>query len=280
MSKDDLLYVRNMSASESEENEDLQDVWDDSKLNRAYDKALSMANIEVAKRLAMSTNTQVANDGSKTNKPTPNSASKSQKKQNTTWKAGMHCRAVYEEDGLEYEAFVIRVIDTKECVVRFLGYENSEIVKLNSLKPSLGKRERNKQIEEALVDNMDDGLSIRSHTIQDMDVSDRPQSCVSLVSVKRKKSKKNKSKKTSELYLPELPSMPLPDIAHLKNMVAMDLPLPPPPPIGFPTSSHKPDSEDQAISSMLLSWYMSGYYTGLYQGMKRERNEKKHHCEK
>lgn len=32
--------------------------WDDRKLNDAYDKALKIANAEVARRVAMSTNTQ------------------------------------------------------------------------------------------------------------------------------------------------------------------------------------------------------------------------------
>lgn len=33
----------------------------------------------------------------------------------------MHCRAVYEEDGIEYEAVLKRVINDKECVVCFIG---------------------------------------------------------------------------------------------------------------------------------------------------------------
>ena len=36
---------------------DDDDQWDDKKLNTAYDKAVKIANIEVAKRVAMSTNT-------------------------------------------------------------------------------------------------------------------------------------------------------------------------------------------------------------------------------
>lgn len=38
-------------------------MWDDKKLNDAYDKALKMANAEVAKRVAMSTNTEHGNKG-------------------------------------------------------------------------------------------------------------------------------------------------------------------------------------------------------------------------
>lgn len=36
----------------------MESAWDDRKLTVAYDKALKIANAEVAKRVAMSTNTQ------------------------------------------------------------------------------------------------------------------------------------------------------------------------------------------------------------------------------
>lgn len=37
----------------------------------------------------------------------------------------MPCRAIYEGDGQEYEAFILRLISDTECVVRFLGlYED------------------------------------------------------------------------------------------------------------------------------------------------------------
>ncbi|CAG9790795.1 unnamed protein product [Diatraea saccharalis] len=52
----DLLYY-----SESYDEDVDEDIWDDRKLNDAYDKALRIANAEVAKRVAMSTNTQHKN---------------------------------------------------------------------------------------------------------------------------------------------------------------------------------------------------------------------------
>lgn len=33
----------------------------------------------------------------------------------------MPCRSIYEGDGLEYEAFILRMINKDECVVRYLG---------------------------------------------------------------------------------------------------------------------------------------------------------------
>ena len=37
------------------------------------------------------------------------------------WKPGMSCRLVYSEDGLEYEAVVVKFVDNGDCVVRYLG---------------------------------------------------------------------------------------------------------------------------------------------------------------
>lgn len=47
--------------SESDKGEEeSDDVWDDSKLKDAYDRALKIANAEVARRVAMSTNNSKA----------------------------------------------------------------------------------------------------------------------------------------------------------------------------------------------------------------------------
>ncbi|KPJ03072.1 Survival motor neuron protein [Papilio xuthus] len=208
MSNCELLYVKGMNLSETDETVE-EDIWDDRKLNDAYDKALKIANAEVAKRVAMSTNTQnlVKNpekDQTKTKNDISPQKLKCPQKKSVKWQAGMPCRAVYDEDGQEYEAFVLRIINDKECIVKFL-----------------------------------DGSF-------------------------QKKKKSNKKKNQRKMNFPDVPIF---NPTMLGNLNSMDMPLPPPPPIGF--GSEHDSSEDQAISSMLLSWYMSGYYTGLYQGMKR-----------
>ncbi|XP_026752889.2 survival motor neuron protein [Galleria mellonella] len=285
MSNNEVLYVKGMNVSESDGDDDEQDIWDDRKLNDAYDKALRIANAEVAKRIAMSTNTQRKNSGQPDDKKekifAKPSLSKGKKKEsNTKWKSGMHCRAVYEEDGCEYEAFILTILNEKECVVRFLGYENSEIVPISTLKPTLGKNERTKQIEEALQDKVENPYASTSEPDQmELGTSrDEGTSNPDLTQEERsfsrkqkaKKKKNNQNKYINGFELPELP-LPVPNLTMLSNHGSNDMPLPPPPPLGF-QSSNRSDSEDQAISSMLLSWYMSGYYTGLYQGLKRARD--------
>ncbi|CAG5059206.1 unnamed protein product [Parnassius apollo] len=285
MSNCEILYAKGMYLSETEDDAAEEDIWDDRKLNDAYDKALKIANTDVAKRLAMSTNTQhfpqkptqpnSEKGHSKIKKETSSqsAATKNAQKKTIQWKAGMPCRAIYEGDGQEYEAFVLRLISDQECVVRFLGYENSEIVSISTLKPTLGKHERTRQIQQAFCDKADDGFASQS-PIDNMECSDVGTSPGSTDGSFQRK-KKTPKKKRNQRMMNTLADLPMEMInpAMLANLGSMDMPLPPPPPIGF-TNEHT-DSEEQAISSMLLSWYMSGYYTGLYQGMKRAKENRR-----
>ncbi|KAI5651499.1 survival motor neuron protein (SMN) domain-containing protein [Phthorimaea operculella] len=150
MPKNDVLYCKGMNMSHSESEVDIsEEKWDDEQLNAAYDKALKLANVEVAKRIAMATNSSgKKNEGKdKSRKP-----SKKQGSKKLQWSSGMPCRAIYEEDGLEYEAFVLRILNDKECIVKFLGYDNSETVDIETMKPSLGKEAQRRQMEQAMLD--------------------------------------------------------------------------------------------------------------------------------
>ncbi|XP_046547647.1 survival motor neuron protein 1-like isoform X2 [Haliotis rubra] len=58
--------------------------------------------------------------------------------------------------------------------------------------------------------------------------------------------------------------------AHAGGPRVPPMPPPPPPP---PLMSEDVVSDDEALSSMLISWYMSGYHTGYYQGLQRGRQQ-------
>ncbi|XP_026727655.1 survival motor neuron protein isoform X2 [Trichoplusia ni] len=296
MSKSEILYVKGMNISESEGDDD--DPWDDKKLNDAYDKAVRIANVEVAKRVAMSTNTPSTTTEpvffSKKDKSSTKSYSAKKKesaqnmnhnvKTNETlkeikWKPGMPCRLVYMEDGMEYEAVFIRSIENDECIVKYLGYETQEIVQIDVLKPSMGKEARTRQIKEARREQTEDSFDSQSPNLEAMETSDRVMSpdSVDRSSQRRKKSSKKKKNQSRHFHvtggfdLPEMP--PMPNLSMLRNLGTGEMPMPPPP-MNF-SSLDRSDSEEQAISSMLLSWYMSGYYTGLYQGLKRAKESRR-----
>lgn len=285
-----LLYVKGMNLSESEGDDD--DQWDDKKLNDAYDKAVRIANVEVAKRVAMSTNTQGSSNDPTFSSKKEKLATKPAKKKATIlstntngisddkpkeskWKPGMPCRCVYADDGLEYEAVIVRIVDDNDCVVKYLGYDNQELVSLDSLKPSLGKDARAQQIKDARREQTEDSYGSLSPNVDGVECSDRVPSPDSIGRSSQKKKKPSKKKKNQArginingFELPEMP--PIPNMSMLRNQLgSMEMPMPPPP-MAF--SMDRSDNEDQAISSMLLSWYMSGYYTGLYQGLKRAKD--------
>ena len=70
------------------------------------------------------------------------------------WAANDHCRAVYTEDGVEYEALVLSVDADEEgyryAKVRFVGYGNEETYWLEELKPSKGEATRRAQTMKAV----------------------------------------------------------------------------------------------------------------------------------
>ncbi|CAK1542347.1 unnamed protein product [Leptosia nina] len=265
MSKSEVLYVKGMDMSESEDD---GNAWDDRKLNDAYDKAIKIANIEIAKRIAMSTNTQTSNADKKLLTKNQKAQTKSKVKK-TAWKVGMPCRAVYDEDGLEYEAYIVSIIKQNECIVQFLGYNNLQVVELSSLLPSL-EPEGHKTFE--IKSDQDDG-GFESQSLHS-DEPDLNKPNTALLDTRRdshknnKKTGKNKKVKQQSFNDFTLPDIPMPDMSAIRNLGLMEMPLPPPPP-----QLGAVQNEQQAVSSMLLSWYMSGYYTGLYQGMKRAKEE-------
>lgn len=62
---------------------------------------------------------------------------------------GSFCRAIFSEDGQEYEAVINSINDsegTQYCEVEFLGYGNVESIWMNDLKPSAGEAARKAQV--------------------------------------------------------------------------------------------------------------------------------------
>ena len=69
------------------------------------------------------------------------------------WAVGDPCRAVFQEDGVEYEG-TIRSIDTdgegnRYANILYIGFDNEETQWLDELKPSKGEAARDAQIREA-----------------------------------------------------------------------------------------------------------------------------------
>ncbi|KAK9506131.1 hypothetical protein O3M35_008122 [Rhynocoris fuscipes] len=145
---DSVLYMRNekMSASEDEFQEN---IWDDTLLIQAYNRAVNSAKEKVASKLNLengvsqeSTSPQVPASNSRIKKSKKNSPAQN----NEAWTVGMFCRCTYSEDGVEYEA-VVQDMNLRKgiCRVKYIGYNNEEDVNISELKPSYGPEARRNQ---------------------------------------------------------------------------------------------------------------------------------------
>lgn len=236
MSEDsNVLFIRgNRSKSDNE------DVWDDTALIQAYDKAVNLAKEEVAKRIAMDTQTQHAKQKSQNSKCS-NYKQKSFKK----WTVGAPCRAVYSADGQVYEATISKIYQNSGmCTVKFVGYQNTEKVAINSLLESEGLQSQIAQQKEALAQK-DNEESIESDT-----------STSNLQGSKQI----NGEKMDCDTEDPRLfKNSFMPGLGYFNPILDTMPPAPPLPPL----MAKLPENDGDALSSMLMSWYLSGFHTGL-----------------
>ncbi|XP_068693287.1 survival motor neuron protein-like isoform X2 [Montipora foliosa] len=126
-----LELCRNRAA----DNDASADIWDDTALIEAYDKAIS------AIKSGGKTNSPKSKGGGKNRKQQYSKKKDSKNNAIDQWHIGDGCRAVYSEDDLIYDAVIIS-IDSKSntCTVKFCGYGNTEEQNLNDLLPPMSKK--------------------------------------------------------------------------------------------------------------------------------------------
>ncbi|XP_002733221.2 survival motor neuron protein-like [Saccoglossus kowalevskii] len=261
------------------------DIWDDEALIKAYDKAVKAVKDEII------------NDSSKDIQSNPDTGCEKRirkkksnrdkklrkKKIKSKWHVGDRCRAVYSEDGIIYDA-VIKSIDrdNNRCWILYTGYGNEEEIDINDLlHPEYEVDSRHDNLQENGYD---------SH--QSMDCNEFGQSPAHPTSTW------HNYPGNSRFSHPPPPPPRIPPHFNPMNPVnnpyynffptgyqtmhpwfgaAMHPgstppripPIPPPPPITQDATA----GDEDALFSMLISWYMSGYHTGYYQGLKASRGE-------
>ncbi|XP_067087284.1 survival motor neuron protein 1 [Osmerus mordax] len=255
---------------------DDSDIWDDTALIKAYDKAV--ASFKTALKGEEDTPPTKDNPGKKRKNDKKN---QSRKRSNfppeKEWHVGDSCSAYWSEDGQLYAATISTIHENKgTCVVVFTDYGNQEEQNLCDL------LSESSEVEEPLP-------NVVTEPESSTEESDR--SSTHQHSHPQPHSKpKPKSPKAPPTWAPGFPGFPFPPGpppmpgfrpgANRRSrgsgsappgwppMMACGPPMIPPPP---PMS---PDMEDDdAMGSMLISWYMSGYHTGYYLGLKQGRKE-------
>ncbi|XP_058512283.1 survival motor neuron protein-like [Ochotona princeps] len=273
--EDSVLFRRGTGQSDD------SDIWDDTALIKAYDKAV--ASFKHALK-----NGDIGETSEKpkiTPRRKPVKKNKSQKKHTAVplkqWRVGDKCSAVWSEDGCVYPATIASIDFKREtCVVVYTGYGNREEQNLSDLLSPTSKaadgvdRSAQENENESQVSTDESENSSRSPGWKPSNI----------------KSKSN----AWNSFFPPPPPVPGPGVVGSgKPGLKFSGPPPPPPPLPphfmscwlppFPSGPPVipppppmfPDSLDDtdALGSMLISWYMSGYHTGYYMGFKQSQKE-------
>ncbi|XP_017383079.1 survival motor neuron protein isoform X1 [Cebus imitator] len=264
--EDSVLFRRGTGQSDD------SDIWDDTALIKAYDKAVA----SFKHALKNGDICETSGKPKSTPKRKPAKKNKSQKKNTAVpvkqWKIGDKCSAIWSEDGGIYPATIVSIDFKREtCVVVYTGYGNREEQNLSDLLSPIPEVANN--IEQNAQENENE-----SQVSTDESENSRSPG---------NKSDNIKSKATPwNSFFPPPPPMPGPRLGPGKPGLKFNAPPPPPPPpppflphclppfpsgppIIPPPPPICPDSFDDAdaLGSMLISWYMSGYHTGYYMEM-------------
>lgn len=224
------------------------DQWDDEALIKAYSKAISTQ--EDALCPVKQSPSSSASRMPKRKKQGGKRAEFSTTEKRAEWKVGDICRCTYSVDGQVYEA-KIKSIDHDTCIIRYTGYGNEEEVFLSDLLPSEGREARRQQQEQARREQAVHSASPR----QDYGASAEAQSRHSIHGAYGEPPYTNYT-------------VPPVDPPRCHWPPFMRAPFPPPPP---PISPKDLMNNEEALASMLMSWYMTGYHTGYYQGLQEGR---------
>ncbi|KAG2466814.1 survival motor neuron protein 1 [Polypterus senegalus] len=264
----EVLYKRGTGQSDD------SDIWDDTALIKAYDKAV--ASFKNALQNDESTDPSNVDQSLSGTKRKNNKKNKCRKKSNTVegnqWKIGDRCRAVWSGDGNAYPATIASLDEKKgTCVVVYTSYGNEEEQNLKDL----------------LSDNSETELDNTNHEQEVNMQYSTDESDQSPTAIPVREQQKPKMKFKYPVGPPYWmhgfppPTMPGVGMADSRNIdpshsfpswpphIPLGPPLIPPPPPMNPDI----EDDDEALSSMLIAWYMSGYHTGYYLGLKQARME-------
>lgn len=283
----DAVFVKGVSGG---------DIWDDTALVKAYDKAVSQMKDHLGLNGEAEEENEPANHTKKKHKKNrkgkqarlKEKMKKAEKEETAAlqWHVGDSCRAAFTEDGLIYSASIISIDEQSgTCTVRYHGYGNEEQQELAALMPPGAEYDSfAEHSHRSEADSMEWRESISGSS------TPRPSS--------RSTSFSHQSSGRGRGWgFPPIP--PFPGITA--GMSMMPPPMCPPMPASYPgwpshsapapsafpavppppmIHDHLPASDREALHSMLISWYMSGYHTGFYQGLKnssRQSGSRHHH---
>ncbi|KAG9355160.1 hypothetical protein JZ751_001873 [Albula glossodonta] len=212
------------------------DIWDDTALIKAYDKAVA----------------------------------------SFKWRVGDACCAFWSVDGNLYSATVTSIDEEKgSCTVVYTDYGNKEEQNLADLQSEncevevdgAGKTTQVKE-DESLTDESEKSSHLQMHSHMSPVHQHRPRSSPMAPSGPSSRGPVMSPvppQGTSSSRSEQMSGGPGAGFPGWSPMMSFGPPMIPPPPPLDPNSLEG----DDALGCMLLSWYMSGYHTGYYLGLKQ-----------
>lgn len=116
-------------------------------LVKAYEESVRLQREEVAKQIAMKTNTKP-----KSEEAEEESSESSDEASVVVFKVGDFVRSTFADDGVDYEAEILKVNENDTCTIKYIGYGNEDRVKMENLVASWGPEAREEQKILAEVD--------------------------------------------------------------------------------------------------------------------------------
>lgn len=153
-----LFVLQKSDAKTAIQNANSDDIWDDRLLISAYEKAIHLTGSEIAKDIASDTNKMPFLPQS-----SDTSANDDASEETNQFKVGDIVRATYDVDHIDYEARIISIDEESgDCIIRFIGYENEQTVRLVDLVNTWGEQEQQKQEFEAAATAETDSSNVDS----------------------------------------------------------------------------------------------------------------------
>ncbi|XP_060073615.1 survival motor neuron protein 1-like [Ylistrum balloti] len=259
-----VLFQKGQTGSGSD-----NELWDDTALIKAYDNAVKLMKSKIKTENGKE---EVVEETFQQKKKKKNKKKRSKNKKRK-WSPGDQCRAVFSEDGLIYDADILSVDEeTSTCFVRYKGYGNEEEHNLSDLLLPTGRLRKQKLVSDVETDSMD--------------WSDRPSPAPPRSNRRSHKAGQSSSTPSNAFSWPEasmflpfqgmappqfpfssMPTYPGFPPGGFHHPAGLPTVPPPPPPLG----DNLIEGDNEALCSMLMSWYMSGYHTGYFQGLRHAR---------
>ncbi|PIK51912.1 putative survival motor neuron protein [Apostichopus japonicus] len=247
------------------------DIWDDTALIKAYDKAINSVKSEIngeqpEEELEGNVSEPTQRKAAKKGK---NKRKKRKSSQRRRWKVGDRCSAVFSDDHLVYEA-IIKSVNYKlgTCWVTYTGYGNEEEKNLDELMGT----------QEVISQEEDNYFSENGNESLEMDTFSNTSQSPHYIGT----SGYPPPPQQRRLHPPAGPPWQFPHPQQWNNTSFPPQaspfdhgPFGPPPPPRERTMGNTPpppppptDNDQDALYAMLMAWYMSGYHTGYFQGLK------------